>query len=189
MPPFDRRDSGAAALAAGLLVATLAALAAPSFGWPVLATAAPAGLVALIALGAALRHLPPDIALHPLEAAEMEAALGPPPPHLARLRIGLAPEPLGWSRLDILVDGRRAGQLRPGTAFVMPLSPALHDVSAKVWLRALPFHYQVNALPGTDTDILIRSMGGRARQYAADRHGLDPLLRDRRLALVRPDPG
>ena len=94
----------------------------------------------------------------------------------------------GVYRLDVVVDGVRIGQLRPGTAFVVPIRLGQHVLSARVWLRRLELRDQINALPGTDSDFVIRGSGGTSRSYAVDRHRLPGLLRDRRMVLVEPVP-
>ena len=86
----------------------------------------------------------------------------------------------------MFLDGVRVGQLRPGTALVLSMRPGRHVLSARVWFRRLDLRDEINALPGTDSDFVIRGAGGKARTYEVDRHGLPALLRDRRTVLVEP---
>ena len=178
--PFNRRDSGCAAIVAGLVAgggtltfATGASLLALAF----------AGLTVLV-LGLLLRTLPADLRLRPMTEAAARQAVAPPPPGLARLRVALRPEMLSWSRLDLHLDGVRIAQLRPGTAIVMPIQPGAHVLTMQVWLRRLGAREMINALPGTDTDIVIRGSGSKSRQYSVERRDLASVLTDRRIVLV-----
>lgn len=145
-----------------------------------------AGCAAFILSGLLSRRLPPDIPFRPLDAVERRHASAPPQAELARLRVAFAHEPLGFSRMDVYIDGVRVGQLRTGMAFVVPVTPGPRVLSARVWLRRLDLQDQINALPGVDSDITIRVSGRRSRSYGVERHGLQALLRDERTILVRP---
>ena len=178
--PFNRRDSGCAAAVAGLVAAGGTLSYAPAS--PLLAPAC-AGL-AMLVLGLLLRTLPPDLRLQPMTEAAARQAAAPPPPGLARLRVVLLPEVLSWYRLDLRLDEVRIAQLRPGTMTVMPMPPGAHVLTVQVWLRRLGGREMINALPGTDTDIVIRASGGRSRQYSVERRDLASVLKDRRIVLV-----
>ena len=178
--PFNRRDSGFATIAAGLVAGGGTLALVP--GAPLLALVC-AGL-AILVLGLLLRTLPPDLRLRPMIEAAARQAVAPPPPGLARLRVALLPEWLNWSRLDLQLDGMRIAQLRPGMAVVLPIPPGAHVLTMQVWLRRLGTGEMINALPGTDTDIEVRGSGGRSRQYSVERRNLASVLADRRIVLV-----
>ena len=118
-----------------------------------------------------------------IEAAARQA-VAPRPPGLARLRVALLPEMLSWSRLDLHLDGVRIAQLRPGTATVLAIPPGAHVLTMQVWLRRLGAREMINALPGTDCDVVVSASGGRSRQYAIERRNLASVLADRRIVLV-----
>ena len=178
--PFNRRDSGCATITAGLVAGggTLAVVPAA----PLLALAC-AGL-AMLVLSLLLRTLPPDLRLRPMTEAAARQAVAPPPPGLARLRVALLPEMLSWYRLDLHLNGARIAQLRPGTAVVLPIPPGAHVLTMQVWLRRLGTGEMINALPGTDCEIVVSASGGKSRQYAIERQDLAPVLADRRVVLV-----
>ncbi len=188
--PFHRRDSLRYAGGLAIILAALGAAAAGQWagsGW------GGVGLAALVAAGAAVllaglasRRLPPDLPFHRLDAAERLEAAGPAPPGSGRLRVAFAYEPLGVSRMDVYLDDVRVGQLCAGMAFVIPVRPGLRVLSARVWLRRVDLRDQVNALPGTDSDITIRVSGSKARSYGVERHSLRATLGDARTILVRP---
>ncbi len=189
-PPFNRWDSARYACGAAFLLAALAGgtvFQSGGWGWrgTILVGSAAAG-AAFVLSGLLTRSLPPDMALRRLTAAERQAATAPPAPATARLRVARPPGPLDWSRMDIYLDGARVGQLRAGMAFVVPLRPGLRELSARVWLRRIQLRDQVNALPGTDTDIAIHVSGSKERSYSVDRQSLQSTLRDGRTILVRP---
>ncbi len=179
--PFNRRDSGCAAVAAGLVAGGVTLTYAPAA--PLLALAC-AGL-AMLVMGVLLRTLPPDLRLCPMTEAAARQAVAPPPPGEARLRVALLPEALSWYRLDLLLDGVPIAQLRPGTMTALPMLPGAHGLTVQVWLRRLGGCEMINALPGTDTDIVIRGTGGRSRQYSVERRDLASVLTDRRIVLVQ----
>ena len=178
--PFNRRDSGCATIVAGLVAGGGSLIAAPG---AFLLAFALAGLTMLV-LGLLLRTLPPDLRLRPVIEAAGRQAVAPPPPGLARLRVALLPGMLSWVRFDLHLDGARIAQLRPGTATVLPMPPGAHVLTIQVWLRRLGPGEMINALPGTDTDIVIRGSGGTSRQYSVERRGLASVLADRRIVLV-----
>lgn len=178
--PFNRRDSGCAALAAALAVGAMTLASVPGAPW---LAVAPAGLTILV-LGVLVRTLPPDLRLRPVPEAAARQAVAPPPPGLARLRVARLPEPLSWVRLDLHLDGVRVAQLRPGTAVVLPIPPGEHVLTMRVWLRRLGARELINALPGTDFDVIIRSGGGKGRTYAVERGNVASVLLDRRIVLV-----
>ena len=189
--PFNRRDSACAAIVAGLVAGGGALTYAPAA--PLLAVAC-AGLAVLV-MGLSLRTLPPDLRLRPMIGAAARQAAAPPSPAppsqaLARLRVAVLPEALGWYRLDLQLDNVRVAQLRPGTAMVLPMPPGAHVLTIRLWLWRLGGREMINALPGTDTDIAIRGSGGRSRQYSIERRDLASVLADRRIVLVQmPAPG
>ncbi len=190
-PPFNRRDSACYASGAALLAVLAAGAASRSAGWGPPGTglavvAAACGAVLLVA--ALAGRLPPDLSLTCLDAAGRREASGPPLPGTARLRVAFRRAPLAFGRMDVLLDGVRVGQLRPGMALVVPIPTGGHTLSARVWLRRLDLRDQINALPGTDSDFVIEGSGGRERRYAIDRHGLGAVLLDPRTVLVGP-PG
>lgn len=189
-PPFNRWDSTRYACSLAVIFAGLASDAAWQWGgWQQRGlglTVMAAGGAAFVLSGLLSRRLPPDIPLRPLDAVERRHASAPPQAELARLRVAFAHESLGFSRMDIYLDGVRVGQLRAGMAFVMPMRPGLRVLSARVWLRRLDLRDQINALPGTDADITIRVSGSKYRSYDVERHGLQALLHDERTILVRP---
>ncbi len=188
IPPFNRRDSAACIGSVGLLAFLLTlAVASQGLGWGQgLALAAAAAVVTVLVLASLFWRMPPDVPLRTVSAAVAEQARAEPPSGIARLRVALRPEPLGWYRLDIMLDGVRIGQLRPGTAFVLPVVPGAHILTARVWLRTLRTRELINALPGTDTDIVVQGRGERSRQYSFDRHGMTAVLVDRRITLIEP---
>ncbi len=190
MPPLNRWDSMRYASGLAIIVGLLAAAAAAQWSdWGLRAvglSGVAAGCAAFALTGFLTRRLPPDIRFRRLNPAERQDAAGPPPVELARLRIAFAPDPLGVSRMDIYLDGRRVGQLRNGMAFVVPIKPGLRVLSARVWLRRLDFGDRTNALPGTDSDVTIRVSGSKSRSYAVERHGLGATLADQRTILVEP---
>ena len=178
--PFDRRDSGCATIAAGLIAGGGTLAIVP--GAPYLAVTS--AMLTMLVLGVLLRTLPPDLRLRPLSEAAARQAAAPPPPGLARLRVALLPEMLSWSRLDLHLDGARIAQLRPGAATVLPIPPGAHVLTMQVWLRRLGAREMINALPGTDCDVVVSASGGRSRQYAIERRNLTSVLADRRVVLV-----
>ena len=189
-PPLNRWDSARYACGLAVILGLVAVAAASQWsGWGQRAvglSAIAAGCAAFALSGFLTRRLPPDIRFRRLDPAQRRDAAGPPPAELARLRIAYAPEPLGVSRMDIYLDGMRVGQLRSRTAFVVPVQPGLRVLSARVWLRRVDFGDQINALPGTDTDVTIRVSGSKSRSYGVERHGLTATLRDERTILVQP---
>ena len=168
---------------AGLLaiVVALGLASAPGqeFGF-----AAAAVALTMLVLFALLRRLLPDLPLCPMPEVAARQAIAPPPPGTARLRVALLPEALSWYRLDLFLDGVRFGQLRPGKALVRSMPPGAHVLTMQVWLRRLGAIEMINALPGTDTDIVIRAGGGKSRQYGIERRDLASVLADRRVVLV-----
>lgn len=192
IPPFNRRDSLRFACGLAFILGCIAASIAGQRG----ASGREMGLSAAVAVCLAFilsailtRRLPPDMALRPLDDVARREALAPPPAERARLRVAFVHEPLGVSRMDIYLDDKRVGQLRAGMAFVLPVRPGLHVLSARVWLRRLDLRDQINALPGTDSDIAIRASGSKSRSYGVERRGLAALLHDERMILVSPDAG
>ena len=189
-PPLNRWDSARYACGLAVIVAGLAGNAAAQ--WDdmqphAVALGALAGVcLAFLLVGIAARRLPPDLPFRRVDAAGRRAAAEPASPGLARLRLALGREPLAWSRMDIYVDGARIGQLRAGMAFVVPVRPGSHVLSARVWLRRVDFRESINALPGTDSDIMIRGSGSKIRNYGVERRELSATLRDERTILVHP---
>jgi hypothetical protein len=188
MAPFNRRDSGALAIGAGLMVIVIALSLAPGSGWPALGLSAASVVLTMVVLFALLRRLPPDLALHAMPSGAAAQAIAPSPSGAARLRIAVLPEALSWYRLDLYLDGVRVGQLRPGTALVRPMPAGEHALTMRLWLRWLGGAEMINALPGTDTDIVVRGGGGKARSYSIERRDMASVLQDRRIVLVEP-PG
>ena len=188
-PPFNRRDSACYALCLAMLLAALAATAAWQAGFGASGAglgAIAAAVAAVLLAGILTRRLPPDITLRRLTLAGREDAAGPPASGMARMRIAFAPAPLGFARIDILLDGVRVGQLCPGMAFVVPVRSGLRVLSARMWLRPVDLRDRINALPGTDSDITIRVSGSKTRSYGVERASLAAVLRDRRTVLVSP---
>ena len=181
--PFNRRDSGAFAIVAGLLAMVAAWSLVSWTGWGTSLVAA-CLVLTMLALFALLRRLPADLTLRAMPESAARQAIAPPPPDIARLRVALLPEALTWSRLDVFLDGVRVGQLRPGTAFVRSMPPGAHALTMRVWLRRLGTAEMINALPGTDTDIVVRGSGGKARQYSIERRDMASVLADRRIVLL-----
>ncbi len=187
--PFDRRDSASfTGFICFLAFALTLAEAGQWLGWgrEALGLAAAAAVLTAAVLAILLRRLPPDRPLRRLSAAAAQLARSKPPPGMARLRVALRPEPLGWYRLDIRLDGVRIGQLRPGTALVLAMTPGEHTLTASVWLRTLRARELINALPGTDTDIVVQGSGSRVRDYGIERHGMAAALAGDRIVLVEP---
>jgi hypothetical protein len=188
MAPFNRRDSGTLAVGAGLVVIVIALSLAPGSGWPALGLCAASVVLTMLVLFALLRRLPPDLPLRAMQGGAVAQAIAPSPSGAARLRVALLPEALSWYRLDLSLDGVRVGQLRPGTALVRPLTPGEHTLTMRLWLRRLGRAERINALPGTDTDIVVRGGGGTARSYSIERRDMASVLQDRSIVLVEP-PG
>ena len=97
--------------------------------------------------------------------------------------MALLPEMLSWVRLDLHLDGVRIAQLWPGAATMLRLPPDAHDLTMQIWLPRLGRGEMINALPGTDTDIVIRGSGSKSRQYGVERRGLAS-VEDRGIVLV-----
>ena len=64
------------------------------------------------------------------------------------------------------------------------MPPGAHALTIRVWLRRLGTGEMINALPGTDTDIVVRGGGGKARQYSIERRDMVSVLADRRIVLL-----
>lgn len=184
--PFNRRDSGAFAVVAGVMAISLALSFAPAslLGWRTFGVAGAAIVMTMLILCTLLRRLPHDLPLRPIPEHLARQAVVPSPSGPARLRVAMLPEALGWYRLDVYLDGVRVGQLRPGTALVRSMSPGPHALTMQVWLRRLGAAELINAIPGTDTDIVVRGSGGTARQCRIERQDLAPVLKDPRIVLV-----
>ena len=189
MAPFNRRDSGALAVGAGLVVIVIALSLAPGPGWRALGLCAAVVVLTMLVLFALLRRLPPDLPLRAMPGGAAARAIAPPQSDAARLRVAVLPEALSWYRLDLYLDGVRFGQLRPGTALVRPMPPGEHALTMRLWLRRLGRAEMINALPGTDTDIVVRGSGGNARSYSIERRDMASVLQDRRIVLVEPAGG
>ena len=56
----------------------------------------------------------------------------------------------------------------------------------QVWLRRLGTTELINALPGTDTDLLVRASGGKSSQYSVQRQDIATALADRRIVVFGP---
>ena len=100
--------------------------------------------------------------------------------------VAVAHEPLGAYRIDLYLDGLRIGQARSGAAVVIPLPFGQHALTMRVWLRELETTALINALPGTDTDLVVRVSGGKSRRYSVTRQDLAVALADRRIVLSGP---
>jgi hypothetical protein len=185
IPPFNRRDLGAFAGGLCLIVAVLT-LAAAGLSCHGLILAAASAILTILVLASLLWRLPPDLPLRPVPATAAMHASAEPPPDMPRLRVALLPEPLGWYRLDIFLDGVRIGQLRPGTAFVTSVPTGARTLTIRTWLRSLGTRELINALPGTDSDLVLEGRGDRSRQFRVARHGMAAALAGRRIVLVEP---
>ena len=75
---------------------------------------------------------------------------------------------------------------RSGAAVVIPLPFGQHALTMRVWLRELETTALINALPGTDTDLVVRVSGGKSRRYSVTRQDLAVALADRRIVLSGP---
>jgi hypothetical protein len=182
--PFNRRDSAALSVVAGVLaiVVALSLAPAPLLGAQALGLAGAAVVLTLLVLSALLCRLPPDLPLRPMPEPAIPQAIAPSPSGPARLRVAVLPEALSWYRLDLYLDGVRVGQLRPGTALVRSMPPGPHALTIQLWLRRLGSAELINALPGTD--IVVRGGGGRVRQYSIERRALASVLADRHIVLM-----
>ncbi len=186
--PFNRRDSGALAVVAGLVMVVIALSLGPGPGWRALGLSAASVVLTMLVLFAVLRGLPPDLPLRAMPGGAASQAIAPSPSGAARLRVALLPEALSGYRVDLYLDGVRFAQLRPGTALVRPMPAGEHALTMRLWLRRLGRAEMINALPGTDTDIVVRGGGGQSRSYSIERRDMASVLQDRRIVLVEP-PG
>ena len=133
------------------------------------------------------RHLPPDVELHWIDPAEAQRlADAGPPADRTMLHVTFARDLWRRYRLDVLIDGVRVGQLRPGTGFLLPLRPGLRVMSAYLDRPASTVQETINSIPGGYAGYVVRNTGSRAIELSVRRDSaLRPVI-PKDVRLVRP---
>lgn len=189
---FKRRDTRLWVLGLGGFAALLPltfALGTPAYA-PVIQL--PLGALVFASVTAIIlrwRHaLPPDIDLarvDPSDAAPLLAS--PPPPDATLLFVAFERDWPRRYRLDILIDGQRAGQLLPGTAMLLTLRPGLRTMQVYLDRPRTAVSELVNSIPGGYAGFSVRNRGSRAIELEIHRIPGDGASRlGKHMRLVRP---
>ncbi len=188
---FKRRDTRTWALTmGGVAAAAIMLFALGTADWrPALQL--PLGLAAGSAIGAAIcrgrRALPPDVELAWVPQADVAALLrAGAPPDRSLLFVAFERDFGRRYRMDVLIDGTRVGQLRPGTAMLLPLRPGLRRMEAYLDRRASLVAETVNSIPGLYAGFTIRNGGTRTIELRVRRDGGPGPVLAPRTRLVRP---
>lgn len=134
------------------------------------------------------RALPPDIDLEWIEPGEAARLLAKPPPADATLL--LVAFERDWPRryrLDLMIDGQRAGQLPPGTAMLLTLRPGARTLQVFLDRPRTTVSEMVNSIPAGYAGYTVRNHGSRAIELEIRRipGGGRPVL-GKHMRLVRP---
>ena len=110
------------------------------------------------------RHgLPPDVDLawvDPTDAARLIAT--PPSADATLLFITFERDWLRRYRLDILIDGQRAGQLLPGSGMLLTLRPGARTLQVFLDRPRTAVSEMINSIPGDYAGLAVRNRGSRA---------------------------
>ncbi len=134
------------------------------------------------------RALPPDLELLWIDRAEaLRLLAAPPPPDATRLFITFERDWPRRYRLDVLIDGERAGQLLPGTAMLLTLPLGLRTLQAFLDRPRTAVSETINSIPGGQAGFAVRNRGSRAIELEIHRipGGGAPML-GKEVRLVRP---
>ena len=187
---FRRRDTALMASSVGGLAAALVVAAGPGMlgfgGWRLMLAA----LVVALGSGGLIvwlrRRFPRDVDLVWLGATEQALLVASRVPvDRAMLCVVLRPSWGSRYRLEVFLDDTRLGQLRPGTAFLLPIQPGPRRLTLFNGTRGGAVSERFEAIAGVEVGFQVRSMVGRGT-YIDIARDMVPRQGIRESRLLRP---